>query len=153
MRTSDLAKLASALMVCLCLCVPLARAATDSTATDSNAAPPPSRAMRRGGASAIEKRVNVFAKVLALDSAQQAQLRKILMTQRETVLKIWSDKTLSPVERAPATLAAQRRTGDEIRAILNEEQRKKYNADKPATAPEQGDKRSVEQWLDATRPK
>jgi hypothetical protein len=148
-------RLALSLMVCLSLCVPIARAVTDSiAATDSNtAAAPSSHTVRRGGAGAIEERVNVFTRALALDATQQAQLRKILMNQREAVLKIWTDKTLSPAERAPATLAAQQRTGDEIREILNEEQRKKYNADKPATARVSADKRSVEQWLDATRAK
>ena len=56
-------RLALSLMVCLSLCVPIARAVTDSiAATDSNAATPPQHAMRRGGAGAIEERVNVFTK-------------------------------------------------------------------------------------------
>jgi hypothetical protein len=66
---------------------------------------------------------------------------------------IWSDKSLLPAERVPATRAANVRTGDEIRAILNDEQKKKYNPAPPSAPSEPGDKRSVEQWLDATQPR
>jgi hypothetical protein len=99
----------------------------------------------------LDDRVKVFAKALDLDAAQQSQLRKILLGQRDAVRRVWTDKSLSSAERAPATRAASERTGDEIRAILNDEQRKKYNSASPAAAPDKGDERSVEQWLDATR--
>jgi hypothetical protein len=108
---------------------------------------------RAPGGGGLDERVRVFAKGLELDAAQQSQLRKILLGQSEAVRKIWSDQTLSPAERAPATRAASERTGDEIRAILNDEQKKKYNAAAPAAASDKGDQRSVEQWLDATRPR
>jgi hypothetical protein len=80
-------------------------------------------------------------------------LRKILTEQRDAVRRIWSDKALLPAERAPATRAANERTGDQIRAMLNDEQKKKYNPPQPTTPHDAGDKRSVEQWLDASRPK
>jgi hypothetical protein len=108
---------------------------------------------RHGGAAGIDDRVTVLTKALALDAAQQAQVRTILMNQRAAVLKIWRDNTLLPAERAPATLATEKRTGEEIRAILTDEQRKKYTVDKPGNAADQGDKRTVEQWLDASRGK
>jgi Spy/CpxP family protein refolding chaperone len=99
--------------------------------------------------SQLEDRVKMFAKALDLDASQQSQLRKILLGQRETVRKIWRDPSLSPAERAPATRAANERTGDEIREILNDEQRQKYNTAVPAVAADQADQRRVEQWLDA----
>jgi hypothetical protein len=98
--------------------------------------------------SKLEDRVKVLAKALDLDASQQSQLRKILLGQREAVRKIWRDPALSPAERAPATRAANERTGDEIREILNDEQKQKYNTTVPAAAADPGDKRSVEQWLD-----
>jgi hypothetical protein len=101
--------------------------------------------------SRLEDRVKLFAKALDLDASQQSQLRKILLGQREAVRKIWSDHSLSPAERVPATRAANERTGDEIREILNDEQKQKYNTPVPAAAGDKGDKRSVEQWLDAAR--
>jgi hypothetical protein len=99
--------------------------------------------------SSLEDRVKMFTKALDLDASQQSQLRKILLGQREAVLKIWRDPSLSPAERAPATRAANERTGDEIREILNDEQKQKYNTTVPAAAADKGDQRSVEQWLDA----
>jgi hypothetical protein len=131
---------------CVPLWVPVARAATNS-----NAAPDPVRAGRQGGASTLEDRVTAFAKALELDPVQQARLRKVLMEQREAVRKIWSDRALLPAERVPATRAANERTGDEIRSILSDDQKKKYNPPMPSSPPERGDTRSVEQWLDATR--
>jgi hypothetical protein len=136
------------LMLCTSLCVPFARGATDS-----NAATGPQHATRHGGVAALEDRVMAFSKALGLDAAQQTQFRRILLEQREAVRRIWSDKALLPAERAPAMRVANERTGDEIRAILNDEQKKKYNPPKPSTPREQGDTRSVEQWLDATRPR
>jgi hypothetical protein len=69
------------------------------------------------------------------------------------VRKIWTDKALLPAERAPATRAANERTGDEIRAILNDEQRKKYNPPPRATPPARGDTRTVEQWMESSGPR
>ena len=118
-----------------------------------DAAPVPTvhQATKRAPGTGLDDRVKVFAKALDLDAAQQSQLRKILLGQRDAVRRVWTDKSLSPAERAPATRAASERTGDEIRAILNDEQRKKYNSASPAAAPDKGDERSVEQWLDARR--
>ena len=117
-----------------------------AVAADPAPAHPPTS---RVPGSQLEDRVKMFAKALDLDASQQTQLRKILVERRDTVRKIWSDRSLLPAERAPATRAANERTGDEIRAILNDEQRKKYNTALPSVAPDQGDKRSIEQWLDA----
>jgi hypothetical protein len=129
--------------------------AADSTEASAkqDAAPvsPAHQAAKRAPGAGLDDRVKVFARALDLDAAQQSQLRKILVGQREAVRRVWSDKSLSPAERVPATRAASERTGDEIRAILNDEQRKKYNAAATAAAPDKGDERSVEQWLDATR--
>jgi hypothetical protein len=118
---------------------------------DPGPAAPARRATKSAPGARLEERVKVFAKALDLDATQQSQLRKILLGQGDAVRKIWSDRSLSPAERVPAMQAENRQTGDEIRAILNDEQKKKYNLAAPANAPDKGDKRSVEQWLDATR--
>jgi Rod binding domain-containing protein len=117
------------------------------------AAPAPQATSRAPAAARLDDRVKAVSTALDLDAAQQTQLRKILLEQRDAVRKIWSDKSLSPAERVPATRAAGTRAGDEIRAILNDEQKKKYNSATPTKPDEQGDKRSVEQWLDAARPR
>jgi hypothetical protein len=126
--------------------------AISAMAAGDTAAPAPP-AVRQLGAGTLEDRVTVFSRSLSLDAGQQASLRRILIEQRDAVRRIWSDRALLPAERAPATRAANERTGDQIRAMLNDEQKKKYNPPKPSTPHEAGDKRSVEQWLDATRSK
>jgi hypothetical protein len=155
---NEVAKVASGrvLLGCLVLglmfCISL-RASSARAAIDGDSTAHPQLAARHGGVAALEDRIKAFSKALNLDAAQQTQLRKILIEQREAVRMIWSDKSLLPAERVPATRAANVRTGDEIRAILNDEQKKKYNPAPPSAPPEQGDKRSVEQWLDATQPR
>jgi hypothetical protein len=134
----------------LALNVNCARAAADGAVPA--AAPTQSKA-RQIGAGTLEDRVMVFTRSLNLDPGQQAKLRKILTEQRDSVRRIWSDKALLPAERAPATRAANERTGDQIRAMLNDDQKKKYNPPQPSTPRDAGDKRSVEQWLDASRQK
>jgi len=137
----------------LVLAIGLLGAANIEASGKQGGAPPVHQATQRARVAGLDERVKVFAKALDLDAAQQSQLRRILLGQREAVRRIWSDESLSPAERAPATRAASERAGDEIRAILNGEQRKKYNSAAPATSPDKGEQRSVEQWLDATRPR
>jgi hypothetical protein len=150
---------ALALFASLVLAIGLLGAAKAADTTEAgekqDAAPasPAHQTAKRAAGAGLDDRVKVFAKGLDLDAAQQSQLRRIFLGQRDAVRRIWSDESLSPAERVPATRAASERTGDEIRAILNDEQKKKYNSAAPATQPAKGDGRSVEQWLDATRPR
>jgi hypothetical protein len=111
------------------------------------------RVIHPGSPGTIEERVRYFTKNLNLDVTQQAKLRRILEDQRDGIRRIWSNPMVSPADRAPATLAANKRTGDEIRSILNDEQKQKYNPPAPSTPPIPGDKRTVEDWLDLTRPR
>jgi periplasmic protein CpxP/Spy len=134
------------------LCAPLT-AAPAHAATDDGAVAVPQRAARPGGAGGLEERIQLFSKALDLSAAQQTQLRKILLEQRQSVRKIWSEPTLPATDRVAATRALNERTADNIRAILNDEQKKKYSPAPASTPREPGDQRSVGQWLDATRPR
>jgi hypothetical protein len=107
-------------------------AASSSVAAGSSAAAPPSARVRAGGS--LQHRVDVLSRALQLDARQRAELLTILERQRQTVTKIWSDPALLPAERTPATRALQERTADQIRAILSEEQRNRYNPPKPKDA-------------------
>jgi hypothetical protein len=78
----------------------------------------------------------MLTKALDLDARQQAELQGIFADQREAVRKIWNDRSLLPAERVPATRAAEDRTADQIRSILNDVQKKKYNPPKPPPAPD-----------------
>jgi hypothetical protein len=94
----------------------------------------------------LDHRLKVLTKALNLDARQQAELRKILESQRQAVTKIWSDPALLSAERVPATRAAEERTAEQIRAILNDEQKNRYNPPKPQGA--QAAPPNVEAWME-----
>jgi hypothetical protein len=94
----------------------------------------------------LEDRVKVMARALDLDARQQLELRKILQGQRQQVMKAWSDTTVAPAYRVAATQAIGDGTADQIRALLNDEQKKRYSAPRQAReAASSGP--SVEDWM------
>ena len=100
----------------------------------------------------LDGRVAIYARTLSLDANQQLRLRALLMWQREQVQRIWNDTTLTAAMRIHATSAIGDATADRIRAMLTEEQRKRYNPPRPprdsvahAEAPD------VESWMKATK--
>ena len=122
-----------------------ARATAGEEPVAAPAAPPPAavaRAPATAGTSAppaLERRVRALTQLLELDAAQQVELRSLLLRQRAEVTRIWNDPKLMPAERGPATRAAADRTADGIRAMLTEEQRKKYNPAAPAAGTRPGE--------------
>jgi hypothetical protein len=101
---------------------------------------------------ALDSRVAIYARSLGLDANQQMQLRSLLMWQRDQVQRIWNDATLTAAMRIHATGAISDATADRIRAMLTEEQRKRYNPPRPprdsvahAEAPD------VESWMKANK--
>jgi hypothetical protein len=117
----------------------------DTVAAPSSAEPAarPAARVRAGGS--LQHRVDVLAKALQLDARQRTQLLTILESQRQAVSKIWSDPASLPAERTPATRALQERTANQIRAILSDEQRKRYNPPKPEGAAPPTP--NVEEWM------
>lgn len=99
----------------------------------------------------IDARVRRLAKMLALDEAQQARLRAVLQSERQQINSIWRDNPHPGADRVGPMLAILDRTREEIRAMLNEEQRKNYPAAVPrdSTAPANVD---VDYWMRLTRP-
>jgi hypothetical protein len=121
------------------------RSAGDTAATPSSAAPAPRSTARVRTGGSLQHRVDVLSKALQLDARQRTELLTILEGQRQAVGKIWSDPALLPAERTPATRALQERTADQIRSILSEEQRQRYNPPKPqGAAPPSPD---VDAWM------
>jgi hypothetical protein len=104
--------------------------------------------------SVLEQRVKLLSAELGLDAQQQTEVRRILEDQRRQVMRVWSDTSGSAAYRVNATRTISDRTGDRIRALLNEEQKAKYNRPrKPRTAAEGSGTPSVEDWMKATNPK
>lgn len=111
----------------------------------------PKYRLMRGG---MDDRIRALSQALDLDEAQQSKLRKVLESQREQVMKVWSDSSLPAAYRISATQAISDGTADQIRALLNEEQRKKYNPPRqPHEAATGTNKRSVEDWMGDAKPK
>jgi hypothetical protein len=123
----------------------LDQSAGDTTARlpTATVAPRPAARVRAGGS--LQHRVDVLSTALQLDARQRALLRSILASQRQAVSRIWSDPALLPAERTPATRAVEERTADQIRAILSEEQRARYNPPKPQGA--EPPSPNVEDWM------
>ena len=102
----------------------------------------------------LDDRVKALTRALDLDAKQQSELRKVLEGQREQVMRVWSDTSVPAAYRVSATQTISDQTADQIRALLNEEQRKKYNPPRPPHEATAGSARpSVEDWMGTAKPK
>ena len=107
---------------------------------------------QRGHIPTIDDRVRVLARSLDLNEAQRAAVKKILEQRRQETLRIRQDPSISGGARIERFRALQDNTVERIRAVLNEEQKKKYDplaVRRMQPAPQQ---RSVEDWLKVTTP-
>lgn len=138
-------RLATALC-CACLAGPAVRAAEEVSAS----APPPA-AQAGQHQPALEQRITLMSAELGLDEHQRTELRGILLNQRVQIMQLWSDTSVPPASRVGATRVITQQTGDRIRALLNDEQKAKYNQPrKPHDAAAGPPARSVEDWMQAT---
>jgi hypothetical protein len=98
----------------------------------------------------LDEHVKSFAKALNLDEAQQADVRAVLERQQMEARRIQFDQSLSGADRISRFRALQQETVLRIRAVLNDEQRQKYDPLNRGTqvSPSQP---SVEDWLKATQ--
>ena len=107
---------------------------------------------QRGHIPTIDDRVRVLARSLDLNEAQRVAVKKILEQRQKETLRIRQDTSISGGARIERFRALQDNTVERIRAVLNEEQKKKYDplaVRRTQPAPQQ---RSVEDWLKITTP-
>jgi hypothetical protein len=99
-----------------------------------------------------DERGKGLARYLELDEAQQIVLQKILEQQQQEVLQM----RFTPVPRGSAQIdrfrAIQDKTVNRIRAVLNQEQRKKYDLMVIRRATPPASKTSVQDLLKAATP-
>jgi hypothetical protein len=108
--------------------------------------------VRRHQSSSLDGRVAAMATALDLDVDQRAQLRRVLEQQRAQIAMLWNDTTVPAVRRISAMQAIGELTADRIRALLNDEQKRRYNAPRqPRSAAPGPGERSVEDWMNAGR--
>lgn len=123
-------------------------------AQDSAGEAPALQVSRHRNGAGLEERIRTLSKALDLDARQQNKLRNVLESQREQIRRVWRDRSVPAAQRVSATRAINDQTGDRIRALLNEEQRKKYNPARPLHEVAAGStQRSVEDWMNAAKPK
>jgi hypothetical protein len=138
----SLALLLPCLLPGACLAAQVAGAANSARQTHS-------AQVRR---SIIDYRVKVLAKSLDLNPAQQAAVKQILEQRQQETLRIRLDPSLSGAARIERFRALQDNTVQRIRAVLNEEQKTKYDPLAVRKIPPAPDQRSVEDWLKVTTP-
>ena len=138
-------------LVALLCCCAIAQAATgEDAAVDGNTSPVKPAAAIKQHQPALEQRVALMTAELGLDVKQQVELRKILINQRLQIMTLWNDTSVPPASRVGATRVISNQTGDQIRAMLTEEQKAKYNQPrKPHDASTDPGARSVEDWIKA----
>lgn len=113
---------------------------------------PKAQGAQRPKRQSLDDRVTLLAKELDLNEAQQLEVRKLLQAQRDQIVKLWDDTSIQPGRRVVATQAISDKTAEQIRALLNEEQKKKYI--QPRKRDTQGATRpNVETWMNAVQPK
>jgi Spy/CpxP family protein refolding chaperone len=130
-----------------------AAAANDADEKDAAALAAQDPGQRRPSVSPLDRRVNLLAKELDLNAAQQAQVKKLLESQREQVARVWNDASIPAARRVVATQAIGDRTADQIRALLTEEQRKKYIQPRQREASVGAPGGDVQAWMNAGKVK
>jgi Spy/CpxP family protein refolding chaperone len=134
----------------LALGLPILLTSTLTLGQAPAAASPEQRARHRYRRLSIDDQVKGLAKNLNLNEVQQAAVKKILESRQHATMRIL--RKTSGGDRVSRIRALQLRTVAQIRAVLNDEQRKKYNplGQRPPqpTSPQP----SVEDWMKATRP-
>jgi len=137
---------ASPVLLVLALAAPCALPAQAEAAAQSAAEVSKGAAHPRGRRSGLDDRVAMLTRALELDAKQQVALRKVLQREREQIMEVWSDTSVAPARRVAATQAIGDRTADQIRALLTDEQKKKYNPPRQVHEAA-GSSRSVEDWM------
>lgn len=115
--------------------------------------PPPQRhGSVRYKRQTLDDKIAVLSKNLELTEVQRASVKKILERRQEETLRI-RDADVPGNVRIDQFRFLQERTITQIRAILTDEQKKKYDPlisrTRPAASTPQ---RSVEDWIKATTP-
>lgn len=95
----------------------------------------------------IDDRIKSLTKALNLDEQQQAGVKMVLERQQLQARKIQFDQSLDGAERIGTFRALQEDTISRIRALLNDEQKMKYDPLTHATQNWNSSDTYVDQWM------
>ena len=154
MRATQARRLRTAVAPLIALVSAFAGVAAGQAADESAANPqsPPLAAHARRAPHAHDPAAD-FAKRFDLSPKQQVQLRRLLALRQAQMRRVWSDPAIDASDRVGAVKAINGRTVEQIRELLTEEQRKNYIQPRPTGSPASEPQPSVEDWLNATRPR
>lgn len=118
---------------------------------EASAAQPQSK-QRPARKSNLDVSVSRLTKTLDLSPDQQSAVKNILEQRMQQTLQIRRDPSISGSARIDRFRMLQETTVQRIRAVLNDEQKKKYDP-MAASHNQKAPERSVEDWLKASAPK
>lgn len=125
-----------------------APAATAAQPAEPAASAVPSRRPRhRAHTASIDDRLAVLGAELKLDAKQRDAVRRILESQRTQMQRVWSDASVPAALRVKSTQAIGDRTAEQIRAVLNDEQRARYIQPLPPDARATTTAANVEKYM------
>jgi Spy/CpxP family protein refolding chaperone len=78
--------------------------------------------------SVVQKHVQVLGDKLDLTAEQRAKITPMLQQMHDTAAQAQEDRNLSDDERNSRVMAAQKKADQQIRTLLNDEQKKKLDA-------------------------
>ena len=116
--------------------------------TPPAAATPAPGSVHRAPRAGIAGRVQLLTAELGLDARQQQAVASVLVQQRTEVAKVWSDPSVPAALRVSAIGDT---TAERIRAILNEDQRKKYMQPRQHEAPVGAPGGDVQKWMQSAQ--
>src|ERR1700730_17610164 len=76
--------------------------------------------------SSIDQRVERLARQLNLNEVQRLHVKKLLERHQAEVNRLWDDQVISPIDRVSKLRLLHEDIRQQFHALLNEEQRKKY---------------------------
>jgi Spy/CpxP family protein refolding chaperone len=118
--------LALSLAVAVYSVVPAATA-QDSGSNDSQSAPAGTPEHRRGGHFDPERRAEMLTKQLKLTSDQQPKVLDILKSEQSQMQSLRSDSSASQEDRHSKMMEIRKSSDDQIRALLDSNQQKKWD--------------------------
>ena len=127
-----------------------AQSAAPATTTPATPAQPTHTTRRHA---TLDDRVKALATALELNPTQQLAVKKILEQRQVEMLRLRQDPSIEGSDRIGRLRALQDQTIQRIRAVLNEDQKKKYDPLAIRNREPAPDQKSVEDWLKATTPK
>jgi hypothetical protein len=129
--------------------VPLAGVqAVDQTSASVDTKPQTQTPFRRRTIT-IDDQVKRFTESLDLSETQQSEIKKILEFRQVQIRRIRLDESLSGDERISRLRGLQDSTVARIRAVLSDEQKKKYDPLAVGQAQKSSPQPSVEDWMKA----